>query len=195
MCSLSILTVGNDMPASPRPSESTIFPDSILVAGAGGHGGVVAELARACGYSRIDFADDRSPLAAGTLTDLPSLAPRYSAAAVSIGNLPLRQALLDRLASLSVPIPALVHPSSTVSPSARIGPGALVLPGAVVHTNAVVGRGAIISAGAVVDHDAVVGPCAHVDAGAVVASRASVPPLTIVPAGTCVTPPPHPPGC
>lgn len=176
------------MPEPSSPSESNTFPDSILVAGAGGHGCVVAELARACGYSRIDFADDRSPLAAGTLADLPSLAPRYSAAAVSIGNLPLRQTLLDRLVSLSVPMPALVHPSSIVSPSARIGPGSLVLPGAIVHSNAVVGRGAIISAGAVVDHDAVVGPCAHVDAGAVVASRASVPPLTKVPAGTCIRP-------
>lgn len=176
------------MPAPPTPSESSILPASILVVGAGGHGCVVAELARACGYSRIDFADDRSPLAAGTLADLPSLAPRYSAVAVSIGNLPLRRELLGRLESLSVPMPALVHPASTVSPSARIEAGALVLPGAIVHTNAVVGMGAIISAGAIVDHDAVVGPCSHVDAGAVVASRASVPPVTKVPAGTCVRP-------
>lgn len=176
------------MLSAPRPSESVPSPASILIVGAGGHGHVVAELARACGYSRIDFADDRSPGAAGALSDIPSLAPRYSATAVSIGNLPLRKALLDRLASLPVPIPALVHPASTVSPSAQIGPGALVLPGAIVHTNAVVGMGAIISAGAVIDHDAVVGPCAHVDAGAVVAARASVPPLTKVPAGTCVRP-------
>lgn len=176
------------MLSAPLPSESATRPASILIVGAGRHGHVVAELARACGYTHVEFADDRSPGAAGALSDLPSLAPRYSAAAVSIGNLPLRKELLDRLASLSVPIPALVHPSSTVSPSAQIGPGALVLPGAIVHTNAVVGMGAIISAGAVIDHDAVVGPCAHVDAGAVVAARASVPPLTKVPAGTCVRP-------
>lgn len=174
------------------PSSAPVGPDghsrSLLILGAGGHGCVVAELARACGYSRIDFADDRSPLAVGSLDELPSLALRYSAAAVSIGNLPLRRDLLDRLENLSMPIPALVHPSSTVSPSARIGPGVLVLPGAVVHTNAVVGKGAIVSAGAVVDHDADVGPCAHVDAGAVVAARAVVPALAHLPAGTCVRP-------
>ena len=179
------------MSASPRPSESSesaIAGTSILVIGSGGHGHVVAELAQACGYARIDFADDHSPLAVGTLSDLPVLAPHYPAVAVSLGNLPFRQELLDLLESLSVPIPALVHPSSLVSPSAQIGPGSLVLPGAIVHANAVVGKGAIISVGAVIDHDAVIGSCSHIDAGAVVAARASVPPLTKVPAGTCFRP-------
>lgn len=179
-------------PGSFPPAEVPVapesFPDALLILGAGGHGAIVAELAQTRGYTRIDFLDDRSPTAVGTLSDLSALAPRYAAAAVSIGNLPLRRELLDRLESLSVPMPALVHPSATVSPSARIEAGSLVLPGAIVHTNAVVGKGAIISAGAVVDHDAVVGPCSHVDAGAVVASRASVPPLTKVPAGSCVRP-------
>lgn len=161
---------------------------SLLILGAGGHGRVVAELARVCGFPDIAFADDQASDAVGTLADLPSLAPHHDAVAVSIGDLPFRRSLFDRLESLSVPVPVLVHPAAFVSPSARIAPGALVLPGAIVHANAVVGMGAIISVGAVIDHDAVVGPCAHVDAGAVVAARASVPPLTKIPAGTCVRP-------
>lgn len=176
------------MPSAQRPSESPLSPLPLLVVGAGGHGRVVAELAQACNYSRIDFVDDYSTLAIGTLPDLPSLAPRYAAVAVSIGNLPFRQRLFDELEALEVPVPALVHPTAYVSPSARVESGALLLPGAIVNANAVIGRGAIISAGAVIDHDATVGPCSHVDAGAVVAARASVPPLTKVPAGTCVRP-------
>lgn len=182
------------IPASIRISPSSNgmdrdgHPQSLLILGAGGHGLVVAELARACGFSDIAFADDRAPDAEGTLANLPSLAPRYDAVAVSIGNLPLRQSLLDKLEALSVPVPPLVHPTAYVSPSAHIAPGVLVLPGAIVNANAVVGKGAIISAGAVIDHDAIVGPCSHVDAGAVVAARACVPPLTKVPAGSCVRP-------
>lgn len=176
------------MPAANHPSEFSTTTTALLVIGAGGHGLVVAELAQACGYSRTDFVDDRSPLAIGPLSDLPALVPRYSAAAVSLGDLSLRQSLLDKLEALSVPVPALVHPTAYASPSARIAPGALVLPGAIVNANAVVGKGAIISAGAVIDHDAIIGPCSHVDAGVVVAARACVPPLTKVPAGTCVRP-------
>ena len=168
-------------------SKSAFFSTSILVSGAGGHGYVVAELARACGYSRVDFADERFPQAGGSLADLSTLAPGYAAVAVSIGNL-LRKELLDRLESLSVPVPPLVHPAACVSPSVQIGNGSLVLPGAIVHTNAIVGQGAIVSAGAVIDHDAVVGPCAHVDAGAVVAARATVPPLAKISAGARVLP-------
>lgn len=167
-------------------------PQSLLILGAGGHGLVVAELARACGFSDIAFADDRASDAVGTLADLPALAPRHGAVAISIGNLPFRQSLLDKLEALSAPVPALVHPTAYVSPSARIAPGVLVLPGAIVHANTVVGRGAIVSAGAVIDHDAIVGPCSHVDAGAVVAARACVPHLTKVPAGSCVRPDPSP---
>lgn len=94
------------MSLSPCPSDSSIFPTSVLVIGAGGHGRVVAELARACDHSRVVFADDRSPLAIGTLTDFPALAQRHSSVAVSPGDLPL----LDRLESFSVPIPASCAP-------------------------------------------------------------------------------------
>lgn len=167
-------------------------PQSLLILGAGGHGLVVAELARACGFSDIAFADDRTPDAEGNLANLPSLALRYDAVAVSIGNLPFRQSLLDKLEALSAPVPALVHPTAYVSLSARIALGALVLPGAIVHANAVVGRGAIVSAGAVIDHDAIIGPCSHVEAGAVVAARAFVPPLQTISAGTSILPSANP---
>ena len=176
------------MTAMNSPSQTASPSDAILVVGAGGHGRVVAELARGCGFSGIAFADDRAPDAVGTLADLPSLVPRHAAVAVSIGNLPFRQRLFDELEALSVHLPPLVHPTAFVSPSAQIGSGSLVLPGAIVNANAVIGKGTIISAGAIIDHDATVGPCSHVDAGAVVAARASVPHLTKVPAGSCVRP-------
>lgn len=160
-----------------RPSESASIPASVFVIGADDHGRVVAELVQACRYSRINFVDDCFPLTVGTISNLPDLVLRYSTVTVSLGNLPFRQELLDRLESLSLPIPALAHFSATVSPSSQIGPGSLMLPGAVVQTNAVVCKGAFFSAGAVIDHDAGFGSCAYVDAGAIVAAHAAVPAL------------------
>jgi D-arabinose 1-dehydrogenase-like Zn-dependent alcohol dehydrogenase len=51
------------MLSAPLSSESATRHASILIVGAGGHGRVVAELARACGYFRVEFAVDRSPKA------------------------------------------------------------------------------------------------------------------------------------
>ena len=180
--------MGFAMTTSNSPSQPTPLAGTILVVGGGGHGRVIAGLAQACGYFRVDFADDRSPQAAGALSDLVTLASRFVAADVSIENLPLWQEILDRLENLSGPLPPFVLPTVVVSPSAQLAPGALVQPGAIGRPHAVVGKGTIISAGAVIDHNAVIGPCANVDAGTVVAPHDIVPPLIRIPAGDRVLP-------
>ena len=42
---------------------------SLLVLGAGGHGKVVAEIATDLGFVKIDFLDDNSPEAIGSVQD------------------------------------------------------------------------------------------------------------------------------
>lgn len=146
----------------------------LLIIGAGGHGQVLAETARACGYDAVDFLDDRNPVAIGGTDRLEALAGSYDGAIVSIGNNALRRDLICRLQAVGANVATLVHPRAFVAPSAALGAGSVVLPGAVVHTNARVGVGCIISIGAVIDHDARVGDFTHVNAGAVVPAGARV---------------------
>lgn len=142
----------------------------LLIIGAGGHGQVLAEVAMACGYDRVDFLDDRNPCAVGTTDRAEALAGGYDGVIVSIGNNDLRRTLIQRLQAVDAPIATLVHPRAFVAPSATLGEGSIVLPGAVVNTNASVGKGCILSIGALVDHDATIDDFSHVNAGAVVAA-------------------------
>ncbi len=145
----------------------------LLIIGAGGHGQVLAEVAMACGYDRVDFLDDRNPCAVGTTDRAEALAGGYDGVVVSIGNNDLRRTLIQRLQAVDAPIATLVHPRAFVAPSATLGEGSVVLPGAVVNTNARVGKGCILSIGALVDHDATIDDFSHVNAGAVVAAGKS----------------------
>jgi acetyltransferase EpsM len=156
-----------------------------LVWGAGGHGRVVAELARVNGYVVAGYAD-ADPDLLGCLVD--------DSGGRVLGNDALLDAWLSeeetRIVVLGVGanelrlpmsrrfpddrIPALLHPTAIVSPSARIGPGSVVLPGAVINAAAVIGRAAIINSAAIIEHDVHVGAGAHISPGAVLTGEGQV---------------------
>jgi acetyltransferase EpsM len=56
----------------------------------------------------------------------------------------------------------IIHPFTSVSPTARVAAGVLILPGAVVCSGAIISEHAIINLGAKIDHDAYVGKFVHV---------------------------------
>lgn len=142
----------------------------LLIIGAGGHGQVLAETARLCGYEQVDFLDDRNPVAIGKTDCIEALARNYDGTIVSIGNNALRQQFVERLLEVGASVISLLHPRAYVSSSATIGIGSVVLPGAIVHANAHVGRGCIISIGALIDHDAKVEDFSHINAGAIISA-------------------------
>lgn len=143
---------------------------SLLIVGTGGHGQVLAETAKLCGYERVDFLDDHNPIAIGRTNQIEELACDYDGAIVSIGNNELRYQLTERLVKAGASVVSLIHPRVYISPSAMVGAGSVVLPGAVIHTNARVGMGCIISIGALIDHDANVEDYSHINAGAIVSA-------------------------
>jgi len=164
--------------------------ETFLVWGSGGHGRVVAELARALGH-RVHGFIDSTPARVGHIAGpgdavvvaseeafLASLAaggpqPQgCTALAFGIGDNAARLARYG-LAS-RIHIPPLIHPSATVSPSARIGRGSVVLARAVVHTGASIGEAVIVNSGAIVEHDCVLGDGVHVSPGAVLAGGVRV---------------------
>lgn len=172
--------------------------------GGGGHGKVVADVARACGLRVLGFADSDvekvgrvvepagATVVVGQVELLDAIRsgrplPRDAKAlALAIGDnrsrLHVARAVgLDRF-------PPLVHPSAVVSPSARIGPGTVVLPVAVVNAAAVVGHAVIVNTGAIVEHDCYVGDGAHISPRAVLAGGVSVGERSWIGAGAVVLP-------
>ena len=147
--------------------------NSLLIIGAGGHGTVVKEVAKACGFDKIEFLDDTLPQALGKISDIDKY-KEYENVFISIGNNELRKKLYDMARKVGYKLPTLIHPEAYVSESAKIGEGTIIEPKAIINSNATVGEGCIISVGAIVDHDAEIGDYAHVNAGAVVKTASCV---------------------
>ena len=150
----------------------------LLIAGAGGHGKVVAEAAQAMGsWEHIAFVDDRHAQLTeilglpvlGSIDDAPRFRSEYADAVVAIGNASVRLQVMDRLAAQGFGLPVVVHPSASVSPSAVLGAGTVVFAMAAVNACTVIGRGGIVNTGATVDHDCRIGEGVHVCPGAHVA--------------------------
>ena len=147
---------------------------SLLIIGAGGHGKVVAEVARDCGYEEIAFLDDNSDEAIGKISEMHKFTSLYKEAFVAIGNNKVRGEILTQLKTAGYEIPVLIHPSAYISRTAKIQRGTVVEPKAIVNTHADVSEGCIISVGAIVDHDTKLEECVHVNAGAIVKAGATI---------------------
>ena len=141
---------------------------TLLIIGAGGHGRVVAEVAAACGYQKIDFLDDRPAEGViGTLEEIEAKASKYDSVIVAIGNNKVRKDIQGRLERMGAGVATLIHPTAYISPSAGVDIGTVIEPKAIVNAHSSIGKGCIISVGSIVDHDVAVGDFAHINAGAI----------------------------
>lgn len=147
----------------------------LMIIGAGGHGQAVAEAAELSGqYVVVGFLDDAYPTLQqamgypimGTIADAAALMAEYEGTVVAIGNNANRERITLSLLAKGIDVLSVAHPSSHISPRARLGQGVVVMAGAVVGTYAVLGDGVIVNAGAVVDHNCTVDAYAHLGTGA-----------------------------
>jgi UDP-perosamine 4-acetyltransferase len=120
---------------------------------------------------------------------LPKLrADGIISACIALGNNKLRHEIGLRVAEQGFALPAAIHPTAIVSPSARIGRGVVIMPRVVVHTDSDVDALAIINTGAVVEHDNRIGTAAHIAPGCALAGTVQVGALTLVGVGSAVRP-------
>ena len=148
---------------------------SLLIFGAGGHGKVVAETARAMdNWPEIVFADDACPQGR-FVSDYPVIADFQSAKAlngthqdviVAIGDNHKRLELTLELQRAGFNPVTLIHPEAVVARSAHIETGTVIFAQAVVQPDARVGTAVIINTAATVDHDCIIGNGAHLSPGA-----------------------------
>ena len=188
----------------------------LLIIGAGGHGRVVLESARASGVDPAFFLDanqslwgsevDGAKVLGGDdcLVDKRLKGSFFIVGIGSVGESSHRQKLFR--AALDAPLRPLkiLHPSAVCSPAAEVGDGAFVGPNAVINPGAEIATNVIINSGAIVEHDCriqdhvhvapgaclgggvCVGEAAHVGSGAVVRHGVRIGDRAIVGAGAVV---------
>jgi len=152
----------------------------LVVYGAGGHGRVVADAARAAELEVMGFLDDAVPAGQQVLDwrvlgDLDWLQGRHNiSVALGIGANDVRRQVADKLERAGAALATVVHPTAVLSPYAEVGPGVVVFALAVVNVGARIGRGAIVNTGSILEHDVAIGDFAHVASNAALGGNARV---------------------
>lgn len=161
----------------------------LILIGASGHGKVVSDIARKCGYEEIVFLDSNPSLkSCGGCPVLGSdslLSELDGDVFVSIGNAAVRKKLSDREKDRHIPV--LIHPSAVIAPDVVIGEGSVVMAGAVINPGAVIGKGVIVNTCSSIDHDCVIGDYVHVSVGAHLSGTVTVGEGTWIGAGAIVS--------
>ncbi|MCB9671461.1 MAG: acetyltransferase [Alphaproteobacteria bacterium] len=148
----------------------------LLVVGAGGHGAVVVDAARASGWEVVGFADGREEargtgrlgvhvVAVGEDEGIALALAGGHHVVVAIGAPRVRGRIADRYAAAGVPLATVVHPTAWISPASTVGEGTVVFAGCIVQAGTRVGRSCILNTGCTVDHDTVLEDLVHLSPG------------------------------
>ncbi|MEM8738299.1 MAG: acetyltransferase [Planctomycetota bacterium] len=159
-----------------QPAHST---PPLVVYGAGDHGRVVADAARAMGMRVLGFLDDQeadAPEGGAWHERLAPDDPRLAGAQfiVAVGDNAARLRVFDQLVEQGKSLTHVVHPSAAVSRDAVLGRGVYVGPMAVVGPEATVGDAGLINSAAVVEHHSQLAAGVHVAPSATLAGRVTL---------------------
>lgn len=163
----------------------------LVIIGAGGHGKVVADIAKKKGYDEIVFLDDNESLTECGGYAVVGKSNQYADfncdIFVAIGNSKIREIVQTKVEQAGKTVPTLVHPNTSIAENVAIGRGTVVVAGAVVNPGAEIGRGCIINTGSSVDHDCKIADFVHVSVGAHVAGTVNIGKHTWIGAGVTVS--------
>ncbi|MBQ7255549.1 MAG: acetyltransferase [Oscillospiraceae bacterium] len=161
----------------------------LVIIGAGGHGKVIADIAKWNGYQNIVFLDaDKSKKNCGKYQVIGTenmLADLSGDIIVAIGNAADRRKIQERIDRSR--IATLIHPDAFVADDVIIGKGTVIMAGAVINSGAIIGESCIINTCASVDHDCILSDYVHISAGAHIAGTVKIHSNTWIGVGVSVS--------
>lgn len=163
--------------------------ERITILGASGHGKVVADIAKLCGYEEIEFLDDDETVKYCGLYPVvgkcKDALQKENTIFVAIGDFVYRKQYLKMLEHKKIPV--LIHPSAIIAADVEIGFGTVVMAGTVINSGSRIGCGCIINTCSSVDHDCVIGDYAHIAVGSHLCGTVTVGDETWIGAGVTVS--------
>ena len=156
---------------------------TIYIYGASGHGLVVADIAKSCGYDEILFIDDGDNEYLSfedikTNTHIPI--------ALGVGNNKIRKILFDKAFENGFKIPSLIHPSAIISSSASLGNSIAIMPNVVINAKSIIGDGVILNTACIIEHENIIDDFVHISPNVALAGDVRVGELTHIGIGTNV---------
>jgi UDP-N-acetylbacillosamine N-acetyltransferase len=155
----------------------------IYIYGASGHGLVVADIAKICGYSDIILIDDGN-------NKYPSFEDiredRTTPIALGVGSNIVREKIFKRVVKAGFEVVSLIHKSSILGSGVRIGAGVVIMPNVVVNAKAKIGDGVILNSGSIIEHECIIEDFAHISPNVALAGNVRVGRATQVGIGSSV---------
>jgi acetyltransferase EpsM len=143
----------------------------VVIIGHGGHSKVVTDIIRATnGLHIIGYLDNKyeriqvkNNLIFGPISVAMQLKEEYKNVrfVMAIGDNRARKLVVEKLGISTKNFITIVHPSASISPSAKIGYGTVVMPQAVINADVMIGNHCIINSGSVVEHDSLLNDYVH----------------------------------
>lgn len=161
----------------------------LIILGAGGHGKVVADLAKQTGkYDNICFLDDNSTSenVVGKCSDFVKFKSENTEMYPAFGNNFGRIEWENKIYEAGIKLARIIHPLAYISPFAEIADGCVIMPYAIVNTGTKVEKACIINMGAIVDHDCILEEGCHLAPGAIVKGENHLPKGTKVDSGEVI---------
>jgi sugar O-acyltransferase (sialic acid O-acetyltransferase NeuD family) len=93
---------------------------------------------------------------------------------ITIGDNIKRNLIFHSLSEKKIQMPAVFHPMSTVSTTAKIGLASVLMPGCIINALSVIGNGVICNSACVIEHECVIGDFAHIGPSAVLAGGVTI---------------------
>jgi sugar O-acyltransferase (sialic acid O-acetyltransferase NeuD family) len=157
----------------------------IVIVGAGGHGRVVLDIFRNNHQFEIaGFLDSNPELlhqridgveVLGDLSLLDGFAELgIGGAIVAIGDNRIRQVYAETIEKAGVSLINAIHPSATVTDTARVGKNVVIATGVNVCTHVTIADSVILNTGCIIDHESYIGPAAHICPGVRMAGHVKV---------------------
>lgn len=103
---------------------------------------------------------------------------------VSIGSNILRSKVSQKIPAQK--LTNIIHQSSIISPTVKLGQGILISSGAIVNSMVEIANGVILNSGSIVEHECKIGSFSHIAPGAVLAGSVEVGSCTMIGANAVV---------
>jgi len=157
--------------------------DKIYIYGGGGHGLVVADMARSCGYTNIVYIDDGDNEHA-SFEDIKKNS--HIPIAFGIGDNTIRHQLFEKVLTSGFQVVTLIHPTATVSSSALIGIGSVIMPNVVINAKSSIGKCVILNTSTVIEHENKIEDFAHISPAVALSGNVTIKAFTHIGIGSFI---------
>lgn len=164
---------------------------NLLIMGFGGHARSVADIAIACGYTKLLFVDENARpgeqlMGYEVIKSLNELDASWCDAFAASGDARKRQRQCLALEKAGLSLVSLVAPSASVGIGSVIFPGCFIGHQAHIGPMATLGKSSILNTGAMVEHESSVGDYSHISINAAIAGRSKLGAYSMLGAGATI---------